>query len=54
MLRAQIKRSEKKQLRLAPFIGIGCPGLINEAGTIERGGQNLPGNGKARTSTCRV
>ncbi len=29
MLRAQIKRSEKKQLRLAPFIGIGCPGLIN-------------------------
>jgi hypothetical protein len=44
MLRAQIKRSEKKQLRLAPFIGIGCPGLINEAGTIERGGQNLPGN----------
>ena len=44
MLRAQIKRSEKKQLRLAPFIGIGCPGLINETGTIERGGQNLPGN----------
>ena len=53
MLRAQIKRSEKKQLRLAPFIGIGCPGLINEAGTIERGGQNLPGNWEGRTSTCR-
>ncbi len=44
MLRAQIKRSEKKQLRLAPFIGIGCPGLINETGTIERGSHNLPGN----------
>jgi hypothetical protein len=44
MLRAQIKRSEKKQLRLAPFIGIGCPGLINDAGTIECGSQNLPGN----------
>jgi hypothetical protein len=44
MLREQIKRCEKKQLRLAPFIGIGCPGLINETGTIERGGQNLPGD----------
>jgi hypothetical protein len=29
---------------LAPFIGIGCPGLIGTDGTIERGGQNLPGN----------
>ena len=31
-------------LRLAPFIGIGCPGLIEEDGSITRGGQNLPGN----------
>ena len=30
--------------RLAPFIGIGCPGVILADGTIERGGQNLPGN----------
>ena len=29
---------------LAPFIAVGCPGLIAEDGHIERGGQNLPGN----------
>ncbi|HSU06878.1 MAG TPA: hypothetical protein VLI93_15030, partial [Acetobacteraceae bacterium] len=30
--------------KLAPFIGIGCPGLIAEDGSIDRGGQNLPGD----------
>lgn len=29
--------------RLAPFIGIGCPGVITPDGRIARGGQNLPG-----------
>src|SRR6185503_3677084 len=29
---------------LAPFIGIGCPGRIEEDGSIDRGAQNLPGN----------
>jgi hypothetical protein len=29
---------------LAPFIGIGCPGFIEEDGSIDRGAQNLPGN----------
>jgi hypothetical protein len=33
-----------KKLKLAPFLGIGCPGLINDHGTIITGGQNLPGN----------
>ncbi|MEJ0020878.1 MAG: hypothetical protein WDN25_30885 [Acetobacteraceae bacterium] len=47
MLRGLIKSAEKKQRNLAPFIGIGCPGIINEDGTIERGGQNLPGNWEA-------
>jgi len=47
MLRGLIKSAEKQKLHLAPFIGIGCPGLINEDGTIERGGQNLPGNWEA-------
>ncbi len=31
-------------LTLAPFLGVGCPGLILGDGTIDRGGQNLPGN----------
>ena len=30
--------------KLAPFIGIGCPGVIEPDGTIDRGAQNLPGN----------
>ncbi|MEI9994182.1 MAG: ROK family protein [Rhizomicrobium sp.] len=39
-----IRRAEKAQLRLAPFIGIGCPGIIEPDGSIDRGTQNLPGN----------
>ena len=34
----------KEKLKLAPFVGIGCPGLIDEHGFIASGGQNLPGN----------
>jgi len=44
MLQRLIKRADKERLRLAPFIGIGCPGTIEADGTIERGAQNLPGN----------
>ncbi|MBL8689186.1 MAG: ROK family protein [Rhodospirillaceae bacterium] len=44
MLQRSIKKAEKDGLKLAPFIGIGCPGLIEEKGTIARGAQNLPGN----------
>lgn len=34
----------KKKIRVAPFIGVGCPGLICEDGSIAGGTQNLPGN----------
>src|SRR5262245_31805162 len=34
----------KEKRKLAPFVGIGCPGLIDENGVIVNGGQNLPGN----------
>jgi predicted NBD/HSP70 family sugar kinase len=44
MLHAMIKRADKQNLQLAPFIGIGCPGLIREDGSIDKGGQNLPGD----------
>ena len=44
MLRGLVKHAGKKKLTLAPFIGVGCPGHIREDGSIERGGQNLPGN----------
>lgn len=43
MLSELVERAEDK-LDLAPFIGIGCPGIIDEDGSITRGGQNLPGN----------
>lgn len=38
------RQAEKRRLRLAPFIGVGCPGIINSDGSIKAGGQNLPGN----------
>jgi hypothetical protein len=44
MLETMIKSAKKEGLRLAPFIGIGCPGRIEEDGSIDRGAQNLPGN----------
>jgi predicted NBD/HSP70 family sugar kinase len=44
MLKGLIARAAKEKLRLAPFIGIGCPGMIEPDGAIDRGAQNLPGN----------
>ena len=44
MLKALITQAEAEGLKLAPFIGISCPGVINEDGSIEKGAQNLPGN----------
>ena len=44
MLRDLLRRARKDRVRLAPFIGIGCPGIIAPDGTIEQGGQNLPGD----------
>jgi predicted NBD/HSP70 family sugar kinase len=48
MLRKLIARAEKDGVQLAPFIGIGCPGKIDEDGSIERGAQNLPGNWESK------
>jgi predicted NBD/HSP70 family sugar kinase len=48
MLNGLLKRAAKDDLKLAPFIGIGCPGVIRPDGTIDRGGQNLPGNWEAK------
>jgi hypothetical protein len=44
MLKGLIKRAKKEGLDLAPFIGIACPGKIEEDGDIAKGAQNLPGN----------
>ena len=44
MLKGMIRRAERDNANLAPFIGIGCPGVILADGSIERGAQNLPGD----------
>ena len=44
MLNGLISAAERKHLKIAPFIGIGCPGVIEEDGSIDRGAQNLLGN----------
>jgi ROK family len=44
MLEKLIARAEKEGRRLTPFIGIGCPGIVEDDGSIDRGAQNLPGN----------
>jgi predicted NBD/HSP70 family sugar kinase len=48
MLRSLIRGAERSGIGLAPFIGIGCPGIINEDGSIKRGAQNLPGNWESK------
>src|SRR5579863_9301130 len=44
MLKGLIDEADAEGLKLAPFIGIACPGVINDDGSIEKGAQNLPGN----------
>jgi predicted NBD/HSP70 family sugar kinase len=43
MLERLIAKAQREKRKLAPFIGIGCPGKIEPDGSIDRGGQNLPG-----------
>lgn len=44
MLEGLIEDAIAEGFKLAPFIGIACPGVINADGSIEKGAQNLPGN----------
>ncbi|GAA4355373.1 ROK family protein [Variovorax defluvii] len=44
MLEDQVRHCKKMGIRLAPFVGIGCPGLIRKDGSIARGAQNMPGD----------
>jgi predicted NBD/HSP70 family sugar kinase len=43
MLKKLISKTSGEKMRIAPFIGVGCPGIIESDGSISRGGQNLPG-----------
>jgi hypothetical protein len=44
MLKNLIAKAGEEGFKLAPFIGIACPGVINSDGSIAKGAQNLPGN----------
>lgn len=44
MLTRLSTKARREKRALAPFVAIGCPGVIAPDGTIQRGGQNLPGN----------
>jgi hypothetical protein len=44
MLKELIAAADAEGFKLAPFVGVACPGVIDEDGSIEKGAQNLPGN----------
>lgn len=43
MLEELAEKAGSARLKLAPLIGIGCPGTVEADGSLLRGGQNLPG-----------
>ena len=47
MLNGLTAQARTLGLRLAPFVGIACPGAIETDGTIADGAQNLPGDWEA-------
>lgn len=44
---SMLKALKKGHDNVVPVIGIGCPGVIEADGSIDRGAQNLPGNWEA-------
>ena len=44
MLKKLKRLADKKDITLAPFVGVACPGMICDDGSIATGAQNLPGN----------
>jgi hypothetical protein len=44
MLKDLIAKAEEEGFKLAPFVGVACPGIIESNGSIKKGAQNLPGN----------
>ena len=44
MLDELLSTAKKTDLQLAPVVGVGCPGVMREDGSIVHGAHNLPGN----------
>ena len=53
MLAKLIERATKEKMKLAPFVGIGCPGLIDEPAPSSRAARTCPAIGRAKASTYR-
>jgi predicted NBD/HSP70 family sugar kinase len=47
MLNGLIAQARTTDIRLAPFVGIACPGEFEPDGSIMQGAQNLPGDWEA-------
>jgi predicted NBD/HSP70 family sugar kinase len=54
MLNELIARAARHDVRLAPFIGIACPGIVDRGSYIWRGTQNLPGDWSAPFNLARA
>jgi hypothetical protein len=54
MLTALISRAKKRNLWLAPVIGIGCPRVIRRTGRLSAARRTCPATGRATLSTCRT
>jgi hypothetical protein len=44
MLEELVEAAKEEKLKLAPFVGVACPGRIRKNGSIGNGAQNLPGD----------
>ncbi len=49
MLEKLAAYAKRRRIRLAPFIGVSCPGVVLKAGAIAAGTQNLPGDWESET-----
>lgn len=43
-IRGMVREAQSSGIRLAPLVGLSCPGIVCSDGRLARGGQNLPGD----------
>ncbi|MCW5737086.1 MAG: hypothetical protein KIS73_23370 [Enhydrobacter sp.] len=48
-----LRNADETELKLAPFFAVGCPGVIDNAGAIQKGARNLPATGRIAASISR-
>ncbi|MHC1551639.1 ROK family protein [Phyllobacterium sp. K27] len=49
MIKNLLEDAKEADIRVAPIIGIACPGIIESDGSIAAGGQNLPGDWESKS-----